>query len=94
MKFVSKIEDSFQISGRGCVIVIPKSSLPSTDRIKIGDFIQLRNTDGRVFETHIAGIEMLCGPRVRGDVSAFLLPDGIPRSEIPPGTEFWLVRAE
>ena len=91
MKKISQIEDSFQISGRGCVIVIPKSALQSNHQIKIGDLIQLRNAAVRVFDTQINGVEISCGLNARGDVTAFLISGDIQSNEIPPGTELWLV---
>ena len=89
MVFFSKIEDTFQIPGRGCVIVpaTPRSSLDFQFRLQ--DLIQLRNPDGRLIDTHIAGIEMLCGAKVR-DRMALLLPGNIAPQDVPRGTEIWL----
>ena len=91
MKFLSKVEDFFQISGRGCVVVaaIPRSS--PDFRLRVRDPIQLRDPDGRVLDTHAAGIEISCGPVVK-DCLAFLLPEDIAKRDVPAGTEIWLVR--
>ncbi len=53
------------------------------------DSIQLRNPDGRILDTHIAGIEILCGPRVI-DRMAFLLPGNIRKEDVSKETEIWL----
>jgi translation elongation factor EF-Tu-like GTPase len=89
MTFFSKVEDVFQISGRGCVVVpaIPRSSLDF--QLHTRDSIQLRNPDGRILDTYIAGIEILCGPRVI-DRMAFLLPGNIRKEDVSKETEIWL----
>jgi translation elongation factor EF-Tu-like GTPase len=62
--FISKVEDIFQISGRGCVVVpgIPKDG---GFRLKVGDPLLLRRPDGTELSTTLRGIEMV-EPR-RGD---------------------------
>jgi len=81
MTFFSKVEDVFQISGHGCVVVpsIPRSSLDF--QLHARDSIQLRNPDGRILDTYIAGIEILCGPKVI-DRMAFLLPGNITKEDV------------
>lgn len=88
--FLCKVEDVFQISGRGCVVVpaIPSSSLDF--QLRAMDPIQLRTPDGRHISTHIAAIEMLCGPNVK-DRMAFLLPSYLDREDVPKETEIWLI---
>jgi translation elongation factor EF-Tu-like GTPase len=92
MLFLSKVEDVFQISGRGCVVVpaIPRSSLDF--QLDANDSIQLRNPDGRVLHTYIAGIEILCSPKV--DRMAFLLPGNITIQDVPRETEIWLIQQQ
>jgi translation elongation factor EF-Tu-like GTPase len=89
MTFLSKVEDTFHISGRGCVIVpvVPRSTLDF--HLRVQDSIQLRNPYGKVLDTYIAGIERVCGPTVKGRM-AFLLPADVTESEVPKGTEIWL----
>jgi hypothetical protein len=60
-------------------------------RLRAQDAIQFRNPDGRVLNTYIASIEMLCGPEVK-DRRAFLLPKEITKQDVPKGTEIWLVQ--
>jgi hypothetical protein len=89
--FLSKVEDAFQISERGCVIVpaIPRAKVEFL--LHAQDLIQLRNPDGRILDTYIVGIEMVCGPKAR-DRMAFLLPADITKRDVPRGTEIWLTR--
>ena len=90
MTFLSKVEDVFQVPGRGCVIVPEVPPRNADFGLRVQDSIQLRNPDGRVVNTHIVGIEMACGPAV-GCRSAFLLPACITTRDVPNGTEIWLV---
>jgi hypothetical protein len=87
--FLSTVEDTFSVSGRGCVLVPadPRSSLDF--RLRAKDPIQLRTPDGRILDTYVAGIELLCRPAVK-DRMAFLLPKDVTKQDIPKGTEIWL----
>jgi hypothetical protein len=87
--FFAIVENSFQIAGRGCVLVPAPSPLPDF-RLRAEDPIRLQYPDGRTLETRIASIEMLSGPGAKGRL-AFLLPEPITKSDIPSGTEIWLV---
>lgn len=86
--FVSKTEDVFQITGRGCVVVpgIPKSS-PDL-KIKVGDSVVLKRPDGSEIETTIRGIEM--GSRVPSDFIPVLLGSEVTKDMVPVGTELWV----
>jgi hypothetical protein len=91
MVLLSQVEDTFQIAGRGCVVVpaIPRSELNFSLRAK--DPVQLRMPDGRIINTHIVSIELACGPQVK-DRMAFLLPGTIKTEEVPKGTEIWIAQ--
>ena len=89
MLFLSKVEDTFAIAGRGCVVV-PVAPRPDCDfRLRARSRIQLRRPDGRILDTYIASLEMLCGPEVKGHM-AFLLPAEITGQDVPKGTEIWV----
>lgn len=89
MLFLSKVEHTFTIAGRGCVIV-PVAPRPDCDfRLRARSPIQLRMSDGRVINTYIASLEVLGGPEVKGRM-AFLLPDEITKHDVPKGAEIWL----
>lgn len=68
---------------------VPRTSLDFP--LHLRDVIQLREPDGYVLDTYIAGLEMICGPEV-SDRMAFLLPKGITKQDISKGTEIWLIR--
>ena len=86
--FISKTEDVFQITGRGCVVApgIPKSS-PDL-KIKIGDTVILKRPDGSEIETTIRGIEMV--GRVSLAFIPVLLGSEITKDMVPVGTELWI----
>jgi hypothetical protein len=67
---------------------------PNVDfRLRTHDSIQLRNPDGRVFDTNIASIEMVCGAKVSCRM-AFLLPGNITMQDVPRETEIWLIQKQ
>jgi translation elongation factor EF-Tu-like GTPase len=88
-----KVEDVFEISGRGCVIM-PSIPAESEFKIRVKDQIQLRTPDGRVFDTQIAGIEFAHGTKQDGSKisrMAIILPRNIPKEDVPSGTEVWVL---
>jgi hypothetical protein len=91
MIFLSKVEDAFQISGHGCVVVAAVSRSNLKVRLHVRDSIQLRIPDGSVLDTYVAGIEIVCGPEARDNL-AFLLPEDISKQGVPAGTEIWLIQ--
>jgi hypothetical protein len=91
MIFLSKVEDSFLIFGRGCVVVAAPSRSHLKGRLHVRDSIQLRIPDGRVLDTFVAGFEMVCGPVARDNL-IFLLPETISKRDVPTGTEIWLIQ--
>ena len=58
MTFLFKIEEVFEIYGRGCVIV-PVVAEGADFKIRPRDAIQLRTPDGRTLNTHIGSVEFL-----------------------------------
>jgi translation elongation factor EF-Tu-like GTPase len=89
---LAKVEDSFAITGRGCVIVF--KFLAEDGRIRVKDQIRLRAPDGHVRDTYVAGIERWSGPNRRRDVHGILVPADISKVDVPPNTEIWLLKAE
>jgi hypothetical protein len=65
MKLLFKVEDVFEISGRGRVIM-PSMPAESDFKIRLKDQIQLRAPDGRFFDTQIAGTEFAHGTKPDG----------------------------
>jgi hypothetical protein len=88
MEFLSKVESTFTVFGRGLVL-IPEE--PATDfRIRVGTPIELRTADGRSITTHITGVELL-KPSTGRCGMAILITREIGKDEVPLGTEIWYV---
>jgi len=83
-----KAEEVFEVSGRGAVLVLPKDWGGTDLKIKAGEKIQLRTSDGRVLDTRIHAIEFVKGDE--GCQAAIMLPPEIRRSELSAQTEIWL----
>jgi translation elongation factor EF-Tu-like GTPase len=58
MKFIEEVEDVFEISGRGCVIVpgIPYTFEPTIGK---GAKLEFHNPSGNIVSATLKGIEML-----------------------------------
>ena len=88
MTFFTRVQEVFEINGHGTVLVLPKE-WGSDVRIRIGDNIQLRTPEGKVFDTRIHGVELV-KTTDKGCVGAITLPGEISSSDIPKLTEIWL----
>jgi hypothetical protein len=82
------VEEVFDVTNRGCFLVLPRQ-WEADARIRVGDRIQLLTPEGRVFDTQINAVEIACGPA--GYSATIGLPPGLSRSDVPAGTEIWLV---
>jgi translation elongation factor EF-Tu-like GTPase len=86
MKFLGTIEIIFTVQGRGTVIV---PIWHSDVKIRVGDRIHLRSSDGRIRDTKIAGVEMLKPVSEKCRASFILAPD-VQKAEVTEGMEIWL----
>jgi hypothetical protein len=88
MRFILKVEDVFDLTGRGLTLApaIP-DNLGFAVRLK--DRIQLRSPNGRRLDTHIASFAL--GKPIGGGptIAAIELPSDIRRDDVPIGTEVW-----
>jgi translation elongation factor EF-Tu-like GTPase len=89
MTFLFRIEEVFEISGRGCVIV-PTIVEGADFKIRPRDAIQLRTPDRRTLNTHIGSVEFL-KPEVGACRMAILLPPGVGKQDVPAGADVWLI---
>jgi len=81
-KLLSRVEDVFQIAGRGCV-VIPGIPQEADRSVWIGDPVWLERPDGSEISTVICGIDLF-GPD--NDPWFPILLNGLTRDQIPIGT--------
>ena len=73
--FVYTVEDVFQITGRGCVVMA-------------GDGVVLKRPDGSEIATTVRGTDP--GVRGENGVSLAILLADITKDDVPIGTEVWL----
>jgi hypothetical protein len=92
MTFLFKIEEVFEIHGRGCVIV-PVIAEQADFKIRPQDAIQLRTPDGRTLNTRIGSVELL-KPEVGRRRMAILLPTDIQKHDVPQGSDVWLLQGQ
>jgi translation elongation factor EF-Tu-like GTPase len=90
MTFLFKIEEVFEISGRGCAIV-PALAEGADFKIRLQDAIQLRTPEGRTRNTHISSVEFL-KPEVGTCRMAIMLPSDVLKQDVPKGTDVWLIQ--
>ncbi len=84
--FVFRIDDVFQISGRGCVVT-PGIAKSRDLRLKVGDPLLLKCPDGSELRTVLRGIEIGGSPNHPG--IPILLGSELTKDQIPVGTEVW-----
>jgi len=93
MLHLSTIEDVFELSGRGSVIVIP--GIPRRGqrqwKIAVGEPVTLETPDGTKLLTIISGIELASPPHP--DFIPILLGPGITKQMVPVGTKLWVAEA-
>ncbi|HEY0015818.1 MAG TPA: hypothetical protein VGC13_05845 [Longimicrobium sp.] len=80
------VEDVVQIAVRGCVI-LPGLPRGSDFRVRVGDGLLLKRPDGSQVATTVRGIEI----GGRGPGSAVLVGAELRKTDIPIGTEVWLI---
>ena len=86
-RLLSIVEDTFQISGRG-VIVMPGIPRQRDWRIKVGDPLFLHRPDGSALQSSVFGIEMASPPHP--SCIPLLIGPGLTKDDIPVGTELWV----
>jgi len=86
------VEDAFQITGRGCVLVPGPSAEPGGPALRVGDPIRLVKPDGQAIDTRVHGIEMIHRRTLPKVITApILLPMEITKDQVPAGTQVMLV---
>ena len=88
MTFLFKIEQAFEIPGRGRVIV-PTIVEGHHFKIRPQDPIQLRTPEGHIRDTHIVSVEFL-KQEVGMCRMGILLPAEVSEVDVPKGTDVWL----
>ncbi len=87
------VEDAFQLSGRGCVLVPGPVAEPGGPVLRVGDPIRLLKPDGQSIDTTVRGVE-INGRRPHPAVltAPILLPREITRDQVPRGTQVLAIK--
>lgn len=85
--FISRTEDVFELSGRGCVVVPGVPFAFSSANLKAGDRITLKRPDGSEIQTILRGFEI--GSRHPSRCIPVLLGKEVSKQMVPIGTELW-----
>lgn len=85
-KLFGPIEEAFQISGRGCIVVIVSADVSPDVVLNVGDRIALRTPSGERYESTVLGIEM--GTR-QVEKLGFLVGPEIDKQTMVSGTTVW-----
>ena len=88
MRLLFEIEDVFDLTGRGCVLVpaVPRA-FPGS--VKAGSVIVIEPPSGRAFETTIVAFELINRGRPT-EHAAFSVPGSIGKDQLPVGSRVFL----
>ena len=88
LAYLSTVDDVFELSGRGSVVVVPGIPRKGDWRIKVGDALILERPDGSKLESSVRGVEMLSPPNPT--CIPLLIGVGLSKSDVPIGTKLWV----
>jgi hypothetical protein len=87
------VEDAFQITGRGCILVPGPVAEPGGPTLHVGDPIRLVRPDGKVIDTTVRAFEMIGRrPPPKVITAPILLPPEITKDQVPIGTHVLSLR--
>ncbi|MDH4415941.1 MAG: hypothetical protein QE485_01805 [Acidovorax sp.] len=87
------VEDAFQITDRGCILVPGPVVEPGGPTLHVGDPIRLVKPDGQVVDTTVRAFEMIGRRPPPKIISApILLPREITKDQVPIGTQVLSLR--
>lgn len=89
MQFLCKIEDVFEITGRGCVVA-PGAPFTLRPLITTGAALLIRNPNGMIIRTTLVGVEMLNRGRPVQH-APILLDSRVKKSDIELGAELYFL---
>ena len=89
MKFIEEVENIFDISGRGCVIVpgIPRGFELT---VTVGDELEFRNPSGTIVRTTLSGVEMINSGKLMNH-TPFSIASNVKKGDIEIGAKLYLV---
>jgi hypothetical protein len=85
-----EVADTFILSGRPGVIVVPKEAWAVS--IRVHDLLRLVKPHGETLLVKVGGIEMTNPPLPNGKCAILLMAEGISKDDAPIGSSLWLVQ--
>lgn len=87
------VEDTFQISGRHGLVIVPGLSYDLSWPLRIGDPLLLRRPDGTETRSVLAGIELISKRDLtRPLVTPIMIGPDVIKEQVPPGTEVFALQ--
>lgn len=86
---LSVVEDTFELSGHGSLIVVPGIPRDTPWVVKVGERLTIKRPDGSELSTSVGGIEMTSPPSPKG--WALMLGPNVSKAMAPVGSEVWLL---
>ena len=82
-----RVKETFDIQGRGLVLISDRAKRECHFRLLIGDQIEIRNKNIPSVHTQVAGIEICDRARELG----VLLPRAVSKADVESGAEVWQI---
>lgn len=90
MEYLFEIEQVFEISGRGCVIV-PGIPHAFSEPVPVGSKLIIEHPDGKKVETRITGVEMINRGRPLQS-TPFSVSKSTTKMQLPIGSKVFFVK--
>ena len=88
--FVGEVADTFVLSGRPGVMVVPKEAWAATLRVQ--DSLRLVKPNGETLWVKLGGIGMTHPPSINAKAAVLLMAEGLSKHDVPMGSALWLVQ--
>lgn len=88
--FVGEVADSFILSGRPGVMVVPTKAWAAT--IRVHDSLRLVKPSGETMWVKLGGIGMTQPPSINAKSAFLLMAEGLSKDDVPIGSALWLVQ--
>lgn len=88
--FAGEVADTFILSGRPGVIVMPTEAWAVS--VRVHESLRLVKLSGETLLVKIGGIEMTSPPLLNGKYAVLLTAEGISKDDVPIGSALWLVQ--
>jgi hypothetical protein len=81
-----QVADVLQVTGRGVVVVTNQVYLNITLRLRAGQKVTFHTPDGKVIDSVLENLELFGSPFNPNKPFAFVVGEGIAKSDLPIGT--------